>query len=75
MFNIEKNKTIQPPEQILPDSLYRQKQIIPHHIPVSASTWWNGVKSGRFPQPIKIGPRTTVWRGRDLLPIINGGAQ
>jgi len=69
-----KNKSIQAPETILPDSLYRLNQFIPHHIPVSRSTWWNGVKSGRFPQPQKLGPRTTVWRGRDLLELVNRGA-
>lgn len=34
-------------------------------IPVSKSTWWAGVREGRFPQPIKLGPRTTVWRVED----------
>jgi hypothetical protein len=28
-------------------------------IPVSKSTWWEGVKSGRFPKPVKLGPRIT----------------
>lgn len=35
-------------------------------IPVSKSTWWQGVKDGRFPQPRKLGPRTTVWRVEDI---------
>ncbi len=35
-------------------------------IPVSKSTWWAGVKEGRFPQPQKLGPRTTVWRIEDI---------
>lgn len=35
---------------------------IPPIIPVSKSTWWAGVKSGRFPKPEKLGPNTTVWR-------------
>ncbi|WP_417206055.1 helix-turn-helix transcriptional regulator [Antarctobacter sp.] len=35
-------------------------------IPVSKSTWWQGVKDGRFPQPRKLGPRTTVWRAEDI---------
>lgn len=30
-------------------------------IPVSRSTWWAGVRSGRFPKPVKIGPRSTAW--------------
>lgn len=39
-------------------------------IPVSKSTWWRGVKSGRYPQPIKIGMRITVWRESDIIAIV-----
>ena len=35
-------------------------------IPVSKSTWWQGVKDGRFPKPQKLGPRTTVWKVEDI---------
>lgn len=35
-------------------------------IPVSRSAWWEGVATGRFPQPIKLGPRTTAWRVPDI---------
>lgn len=35
-------------------------------IPVSKSTWWAGVRSGRFPKPLKLGPRTTVWKVEDV---------
>jgi prophage regulatory protein len=35
-------------------------------VPVGRSTWWEGVRSGRFPQPVKLGPRTTAWRVEDI---------
>jgi predicted DNA-binding transcriptional regulator AlpA len=38
-------------------------------IPVGKSTWWAGVKSRRFPQPLKLTPRITVWRAEDILAI------
>lgn len=38
-------------------------------IPVSKSTWWQGVKDGRFPKPQKLGPRTTVWKVEDIRAI------
>ena len=41
-------------------------------IPVSKSTWWQGVKDGRFPQPQKLGPRTTVWRVEDVRALFEG---
>ena len=44
---------------------------IPPLIPVSRSTWWAGVASGRFPQPLKLGPNTTVWRVEDIRSLIS----
>ncbi len=43
-------------------------------IPVSKSTWWAGVKSGRYPKPIKLGPRITAWRVEDIRRLIRTGA-
>ncbi|MDO8938236.1 MAG: AlpA family phage regulatory protein [Methylicorpusculum sp.] len=43
---------------------------IPALIPVSKSTWWEGVKSGRFPPPVKLGPRITAWRVEDIRALI-----
>jgi prophage regulatory protein len=40
-------------------------------IPVSKSTWWAGVKDGRFPKPIKLGPRITVWRSEDIHRLVS----
>lgn len=42
-------------------------------IPVSKSTWWAGVKTGRFPQPVKLGPRITAWRAEDIQKLIERG--
>lgn len=39
-------------------------------IPVSKSTWWAGIKDGRFPAPVKLGPRTTAWRAEDIRALI-----
>ena len=47
---------------------------IPAIIPVSKSTWWAGVKSGRFPKPVKLGPRITVWRVEDIRTLIETGS-
>ena len=40
-------------------------------IPIGRSAWWAGVKAGRFPQPIKLGPRTTCWRAEDIRQLID----
>lgn len=40
------------------------------HYPVSRSTWWTGVRSGRYPQPVKLGARCTAWRVEDVRELI-----
>jgi prophage regulatory protein len=44
---------------------------IPALIPICASSWWAGVKSGKFPKPLKLGPRTTVWRVEDIRALLD----
>jgi len=53
--------------QILGD----KKKGIPAIIPVSKTSWWAGVKSGRYPKPIKLGERTTCWNVFDIRQLIN----
>lgn len=48
----------------------KAKPPTPPIIPVCKSAWWSGVKSGRFPQPVKLGPRTTAWRVEDIRALI-----
>lgn len=43
-------------------------------IPVGKSTWWQGVKSGKFPQPVKLGARTTAWRVSDIQKLMESFA-
>ena len=43
---------------------------IPAIIPVKKTCWWEGVKSGRFPKPVKLGPRVTAWRVEDIRSLI-----
>ena len=45
---------------------------VPAIIPVSKSTWWQGVKSGIYPAPVKLSPRITVWRVDDIRKLIGG---
>lgn len=39
-------------------------------IPVARSTWLEGVRVGRFPRPIKLGRRITVWRCEDIRKLV-----
>jgi len=51
------------------ETCLRVNQVI-QILPLGKSTWWAGVKSGRFPQPIKLGPRTTVWMESDIKAVL-----
>lgn len=50
-----------------------KKEGIPPVIPVSKTAWWDGVKSGRYPKPVKLGPRTTAWKASDIHKLIADG--
>ena len=39
-------------------------------IPISKSAWWQGCRDGRFPKPVKLGPKTTAWRVEDIAALI-----
>ena len=41
------------------------------YLPISKSAWWLGVAEGKYPQPIKLGPKTTCWRESDILALVN----
>ena len=43
-------------------------------IPVGKSTWWSGVRDGRYPPPVKLGPRITAWRVEDIRALMERGA-
>lgn len=61
-------------KQILGDP--KAKPPVPAIIPVSPSTWWKGIKEGRYPKGVKLSARTTAWRVQDIRALIEkGGAQ
>lgn len=58
---------------LLPETGFlRVKQIIGPcgPIPVSRSTWWQGVKDGRYPRPVKLAENITAWRVEDIRDLI-----
>ena len=56
---------------ILPEAGFIRLPAVLKVFPVSTSTWWAGVKDGRFPQPVKLGPKITAWRVQDIRGLIN----
>lgn len=57
-------------QALLPETGFVRLATILKIIPVGKTTWWAGVKSGRFPEAIKLGERTTAWRVEDIRTLI-----
>lgn len=61
----------------LPETGFLRLSQVLKYIPVCKATFWNGVRTGRFPKPFKNG-RCTFWRVEDIRALIEkmaGGAQ
>lgn len=56
----------------LPDSAHVRLPIVAALNGISAPTVWRWVKTGRLPQPSKLGPNTTGWRVGDLRRALAG---
>lgn len=47
-----------------------KKRNIPALIPIGRTSFLNGVKSGKYPKPVKLGERTTAWKVEDIKLLI-----
>lgn len=56
---------------LLPSTGFVRLSTILKIIPVSKSTWWLGVKTGRFPKSLKLSPNVTVWKVEDITQLIS----
>ena len=56
---------------ILPETGFLRLPAVLKVFPVSKSTWWQGIKDGRFPQPVKLGPKISAWRAEDIRGLID----
>ena len=42
--------------------------------PISESSWWDGIKAGKFPKGVKLGPRVTAWRVSEIRRLLESFA-
>lgn len=49
--------------------LWRLPQVLAA-FPVSRATWYEGIRAGRFPRPVRLGPRSVAWRASDIQALI-----
>jgi len=60
---------------ILPETGFVRLPEVLRVFPISKSAWWAGVKGGRFPKPVKLGPKTSAWRVQDIRALIETSGQ
>jgi len=54
----------------LPETGFLRLPAILKIFPIGKSSWWQGVKDGKFPKPVKLGERTTAWKVEDIRALI-----
>lgn len=59
---------------LIPGRLLRIKDVL-KIIPISKSSFYAGIKSGKYPAPVKLGKRTSAWRSDSLIRIVEQGVQ
>ena len=57
------------PKPLPPEGFVRLPQVT-YVLGISRSTLWDGIREGKFPKPIKLGSRTTVWNVEDIRAFI-----
>ena len=64
-------KTTNIPAPTLPATGFARLPLVLALIPVGKTSWYNGVKSGKYPQPVKLGERTVAWKVEDIRALID----
>ncbi|AMO93998.1 prophage CP4-57 regulatory family protein [Collimonas fungivorans] len=59
----------------LPETGFVRLPTILKIYPISRSAWWQGVRDGRLPKSVHLGPKTTAWRVEDIRALIDAQAK
>ena len=54
------------------DRLVRLNEVL-RLLPISSASWWNGVRAGKYPRAIKLGPKATCWRLSEITALAERG--
>lgn len=64
------SRTQRSPSPLPQEGFARLPQVL-YVLAIGKTKFWEGVKSGRFPAPVKLGPRTTAWKVEEIRDLIN----
>ena len=62
---------MKPPDQ-MPAQLIRLPAVL-NILKISRAAFYAGVKIGRFPAAVRLGPRSVAWKLNDVLTIVENG--
>ncbi len=62
--------TAQNSEYTLPEIGFVRLPVILNIFPVGKTTWWQGIKDGKYPKPVKLSERAVAWRVEDIKSLI-----
>lgn len=55
---------------ILPSEGFVRLPAVLKVLGIGKTSLWRGINQGRFPRPLKLGPRTSVWRVEEIRAVI-----
>ncbi len=55
---------------VLPPEGFVRLPVVIKVLGIGKTTWWSGIRKGRFPKAVKLGPRTSAWRVEDIRALI-----
>lgn len=64
------SKSIEDVSMLLPQEGFIRLPVILKVLSIGKTTWWCGVRDGKFPKPIKMGKRTARWNVKDIRALI-----
>ncbi|MFC3686101.1 AlpA family transcriptional regulator [Hydrogenophaga sp. H7] len=52
-----------------PETLLKLPKVL-QRLPVSKSAFYEGIRDGKYPKPVKLGPRAVAWKESDISALI-----
>ena len=72
---LQKQTDMQQVQLALPEAGFVRLHHVLRVFPISRSSWYAGVRAGKYPKPVRLGPYTTAWRAEDIHALIRQHAK
>jgi predicted DNA-binding transcriptional regulator AlpA len=57
-------------DYIMPQEGFVRQPVVLKVLGISKSTLWRRIQDGTYPRPVKLSPRTSAWRVKDIRALI-----